>query len=300
MTTPPAPPQPGDAERLTLAMDEACRLSNKNYTDTDGTQIIVIRRGRLRTVIAEALAACVAEITCLRADAQADTEREQRNHQKWRQDMKRLQATADVQVGEITRLRAELEVTQAARELLGDKAREMQIALGKERHETERLRAEVADYMTRDAAECSTAIEQPEAFPDECEDEGPTPALLAGAALLRSLIPARQPEAGGEDVERAREFIWIIYFEDKDQPPEFFSECGAEAASRARYDQLLTAWNCRLFVEETALTTAWRAGAEAMRDAMIADIFRRAGNYTLVADVNRVFGALPTDTDASG
>lgn len=40
---------------------------------------------------------------------------------------------------------------------------------------------------------------------------------------------------------------WLIYFEDRDVPPELYTDEGAEENARARFKVLLQSWSCHLF-----------------------------------------------------
>lgn len=41
--------------------------------------------------------------------------------------------------------------------------------------------------------------------------------------------------------------VWLIFFEDADQPPEIFSGEGAKEAARRRFADVRQAWSCHLF-----------------------------------------------------
>jgi hypothetical protein len=40
---------------------------------------------------------------------------------------------------------------------------------------------------------------------------------------------------------------WLIWYQDQDRPPEYFTGAGAEIAARERYRMVSFAWNCHLF-----------------------------------------------------
>lgn len=44
-----------------------------------------------------------------------------------------------------------------------------------------------------------------------------------------------------------KEDIWLVWFDDPDRKPVFFSGYGAESAAHRYYLRMLGAWSCRLF-----------------------------------------------------
>jgi hypothetical protein len=50
-----------------------------------------------------------------------------------------------------------------------------------------------------------------------------------------------------DTVTISRECAWLIYFDDRDMPPEIFTGCGAEDAAHKRFKMVSGNWNCTLF-----------------------------------------------------
>lgn len=48
-------------------------------------------------------------------------------------------------------------------------------------------------------------------------------------------------------LNKKEESTWLLWFEDRDHPPEIFAGEDAEAAARARYEEASHAWACHLF-----------------------------------------------------
>src|SRR5438046_1281737 len=57
--------------------------------------------------------------------------------------------------------------------------------------------------------------------------------------------------------------VWVLFFEDADRRPEFFSGEGAEWAAHERFKQASNSWSCHLFVNESRLTAAEKERDEA-------------------------------------
>lgn len=61
------------------------------------------------------------------------------------------------------------------------------------------------------------------------------------------------------DTRSVEEVIWVIFYDDADKRPEFFTGEGAADAAHKRYQQMRGAWDCHLLGTQTAILAALKA-----------------------------------------